>query len=198
MTTKKTLVVNLFEAPGAGKSTFTCLTFGRLKMLGIDCEIANEFAKDLVYECRNDAFRDEAYIYAKQEHRVFRLRNKVDVIITDRPLVLTCLYASERETLCKLCWEDFNTYRNLNFFIPAGQKKYNPNGRNQTEEEAKQLGDATKALLDNNNVDYTVIDYDTGLDVIINKIQETLANLDSVYPLDKYKKYDASAEKGEE
>ena len=51
--------------------------------------MVSEFAKDLVYENRMDTMKDELYIFAKQNHRLFRVKDKVDVIITDRPLLLT-------------------------------------------------------------------------------------------------------------
>ena len=47
---KKSIVVNLFAGPGAGKSTGATYIFSKLKMLGIDAEYVSEFAKDKVWE----------------------------------------------------------------------------------------------------------------------------------------------------
>jgi len=44
------LVVNLFGAPGAGKSTGAAYIFSQLKMAGINAELVTEFAKDKVWE----------------------------------------------------------------------------------------------------------------------------------------------------
>ena len=44
------IVVNLFGAPGAGKSTGAAYIFAMLKMAGINAELVTEFAKDKVYE----------------------------------------------------------------------------------------------------------------------------------------------------
>ena len=44
----KTIVVNLFGAPGAGKSTGAAYIFALLKMAGIEAELVTEFAKDKV------------------------------------------------------------------------------------------------------------------------------------------------------
>ena len=44
------LVVNLFGAPGAGKSTGAAYIFSKLKMSGINVELVTEFAKDKVWE----------------------------------------------------------------------------------------------------------------------------------------------------
>lgn len=43
---KKTLVINLFGAPGSGKSSGAAYIFSQLKKLGIDCELVTEYAKD--------------------------------------------------------------------------------------------------------------------------------------------------------
>ena len=44
------LVVNLFGAPGAGKSTGASYVFSQLKMMGVNAELVTEFAKDKVWE----------------------------------------------------------------------------------------------------------------------------------------------------
>ena len=143
---KKTYVVNLLGGPGVGKSTLTAAIFAKLKDHDVECEMASEFAKELVWEQRNETFKDELYIFAKQAHRLFRLNGKVDVIVTDRPLILTCLYATDDEKLCEFCFDRFSRYNNLNYLLTR-EKQYNPNGRNQTEDEAKKLDDETKKKL---------------------------------------------------
>ena len=68
---KQTIVINLFGAPGAGKSTLMAELFASLKNAGVDCEMSPEFAKELVWEKRTRTFDDELYILAKQNHRLF-------------------------------------------------------------------------------------------------------------------------------
>ena len=41
--------------PGSGKSTLASYVFARLKMLEVNCELVNEFAKDKVWEENNVA-----------------------------------------------------------------------------------------------------------------------------------------------
>ena len=41
------LVINLFGAPGAGKSTGAAYIFSLLKMYGINAELITEYAKDM-------------------------------------------------------------------------------------------------------------------------------------------------------
>lgn len=44
------LIVNLFGAPGAGKSTLAAYVFAKLKMAGVNAELVTEFAKDKTWE----------------------------------------------------------------------------------------------------------------------------------------------------
>ena len=76
------LVVNLFGAPGAGKSTGAAYIFSKLKMAGINAELVTEFAKDKVWEESKAVFQNQAYIFGKQYFRISRVQGKVDVVIT--------------------------------------------------------------------------------------------------------------------
>lgn len=136
---KKTLVVNLFAGPGAGKSTIAAGIFFELKSRGINCELAAEFAKDLTWEERHDTFKDQLYIFGKQYHRIFRLLDKVDVIITDSPLLLTPIYdGKKRKTLHDLVVAEHKAMWTYNIFLKR-KKKFNPKGRLHNLEEARVL-----------------------------------------------------------
>ena len=47
---KLPIVCNFFSGPGAGKSTLAAAVFAKLKMLGVNCELVTEFAKDKTWE----------------------------------------------------------------------------------------------------------------------------------------------------
>ena len=59
------IVVNMFASPGSGKSTLAAYTFAKLKMLGVNCELVTEFAKDKVWENNNKALANQLYVFAK-------------------------------------------------------------------------------------------------------------------------------------
>ena len=69
---RKTIVCNLFGPPGAGKSTLAAYVFAKLKMMGVNCELVTEFAKDKVWEKNNEALSNQIYIFAKQYYRMSR------------------------------------------------------------------------------------------------------------------------------
>ena len=133
---KNTIIIGLTGAPGAGKSTGAAYVFSQLKMLGVDAELATEFAKDMVWEENPAPFKNQAYMFGQQYYRISRLLGKVDVIVTDSPLPLSVIYNNDPRL-----GDDFNNmvinvWKSLNtrdFFIER-VTAYNPNGRNQTAE----------------------------------------------------------------
>jgi DNA replication protein DnaC len=147
---KRTLVVNLFAGPGAGKSTMAAGIFYELKNRGINCELTMEFAKDLTWEERHDTFKDQVYIFGKQYHRIFRLLDKVDVIITDSPLLLTPIYdAHNRKELKELAVAEHKKMNTYNVFL-LRKKDFNPKGRVHNEQEAIALDKKIRDFLNVN------------------------------------------------
>lgn len=143
------IVVNLCGAPGSGKSTGAAYVFSRLKMLGINAELVTEFAKDKVWEESHAVFENQLYMLAKQYFRITRCENKVDVIVTDSPILLSLIYNKDRDRLGKdfdnLVIHLFNHYNNMNYFLHR-VKPYNHKGRFQTEEESDELSKTIKKV----------------------------------------------------
>lgn len=154
---RNTLVVNLFGGPGTGKSTMMAAVFAKLKSMEYDCEMCPEFAKELVWENRLETFSDELYLFAKQNHRLFRLIGKVDIVITDRPLYLSIpyynYYKGRNETYERLVKDTFDSYENLNIFLER-RKEFVQNGRNESEEESKAFDERFKECLDEAGYSY--------------------------------------------
>ena len=173
----KTIIVNLFGAPGAGKSTGAAYIFSKIKMAGVNAELVTEFAKDKVWEESKEVFNNQIYIFGKQSFKISRVMNKVDVIITDSPIILSSFYNSDemiQEELDALVMKTFNSYNNMNYFIEI-VKPYQEKGRFQTEEESDQIADEVSTLLDEKEVDYEVIAGDTeGYDYIVEQILHKL------------------------
>ena len=151
------IIVNLVGTPGAGKSTGCAYIFSKLKMAGVNAELVTEFAKDKVWENNNSALDDQLYIFAKQHYKINRCADKVDVIITDSPLLLSILYNRNQvygEELNKLISKVYNSYKNMTYLITR-VKKYNPAGRIQTEKEADKLKEPLVDLLNQYNCKFS-------------------------------------------
>ena len=179
---KETMVINLFGGPGCGKSTTMARLFADLKAMGFNVEMVSEFAKDLVYEMRQETMKDELYIFAKQHHRMFRVNGKVDVIITDRPLLLTNIYASlylpddeYNHDLQKLVRTTFNTFYNVNIVLNREGIEYKDGeGRSQSLEESKHIDELTIKELIANKQSYHIVlthKYEDILEFILDKIE---------------------------
>lgn len=147
---KDALIVNLFGGPGAGKSTTAAGVFSLLKLNDVECELVTEYAKGLVWEERFKTFKDQQYLFAKQHHKIWRVRDKVDLIITDCPLMLSPVYgeryASSTPEFDANVVSVTQGFKNLNIILER-VKKYNQNGRNESEVEAKEVDDAIKKVL---------------------------------------------------
>lgn len=167
-----TKVINIFGAPGSGKST---LAFGlayNLKLKGIEVDLAHEWIKEKLYEKNPYPFQDQLYTYAKQNKKLNQLNGKVDYIITDSPSVQCVAYnLKEPEVYNKMALDYFNQYDNLNFFIERTHP-YQPSGRNQTEDEAKKVGDLILKTLNDLKIEYQVLPANSALDIILEIIGE--------------------------
>lgn len=179
------IVVNLFAAPGSGKSTTASGLFYNLKNQGINAELTGEYAKDLTWAKRQHTLQDQIYVFGKQHHRVWRLTHDCDVIISDSPILLGLAYAPSYPQ----CFKDtvhwaFNQYDNINFLIRR-VKPYNPKGRNQSEEHSNQKHVEITKLLEDYNVPYWMVNGDKeGLDYIT-KIVLTKVNIEKYGTVEK-------------
>lgn len=169
-----TLVINLFSGPGVGKSTTAAMVFAKLKMNGIDCEMALEFAKEKVWEESFKTMDDQIYIFGKQLHKIWRLNNKVQVIICDSPLPNSIVYDKEdSEPFHALVLEQFDKFNNRNFFIKRGTD-YVENGRLQTLEEARKIDEKVLSILTENHIPYVTLPIDKASDIIVETILNEL------------------------
>lgn len=140
MENKQLKVINLFGAPGSGKSTAAAGLFFLMKK-ECNVELVTEFAKDLTWEKRQDLLLEQDFIFAEQHRRLRRLVGKVDYVITDSPLLNSVIYQPKTypKTFTPFVEEVFNSYTNFNFLIERASKSYQGVGRNQTKEEADAL-----------------------------------------------------------
>lgn len=171
---KETLVINLIGGPGSGKSTCASGIFYELKKLGINCELSLEFAKDKVWEESYSVLSDQLYVFGKQYHKLFRLKNKVDVIITDSPLVISIHYNKMTSNhFNNLVVEQYHTFNNLMYFIKRGET-YQSEGRMQTLEESEMIDSDIKNILHTYDIDYTELQNTEAVNYIVEEVKNKL------------------------
>lgn len=177
---KKTIVINILGGPGVGKTTIANELFIRLKKLGKDVEAVSEFAKELVWEKRSEAFDDRLYMHAEQNHRLMMMNNNLDYIITDSPLILTSIYNNYylknkfskkyNAMIDEMSIQTWNLYNNITFYIER-KTDYNNVGRRESQKQAIDIDSKIKKYLKDHNIEYIKIkDRDNAVDEILNKI----------------------------
>ncbi len=165
--------INLFAGPCVGKSTIAAYAFAQMKIKGFNIEHINEYVKVWAYEKRKLEGCDQFYIFAKQWRKEdILLRNGVDHIITDSPLLMQCMYAEKygaegaEEILTralKLEEKMHPVYRTMNIFLERVNGTYQQKGRYQTEAEAIELDNYILNFLKEHNVAFTAMPNDAHL-----------------------------------
>lgn len=152
-------VINLFSGPGTGKSSVAAHLFALMKWKGYKVEHVQEYIKAMVYEGRNSIFSDQIYIFGKQQRRQHVLRDNVDWIVTDSPLMLSAVYAPKDyfPSFKRLAFEVHQSYNNFNILLHR-VKPYHQYGRNQTEEEAREIDNRVLEVLVAHDIPFTLVD----------------------------------------
>ena len=139
-----TKYINLFGGPGVGKSTTAAAIFVEMKRRNMNVELVTEVAKD--------------FVTIKQFRNLYRLKGKVDYVISDSPILLGCIYADKYAPDLPASYKQFIIdlhKQELNPSVNVVLKRvfnYDPNGRYQSEEEAHQLDRDMQNVLDSNNL----------------------------------------------
>lgn len=152
-------VINLFAGPGAGKSTLAAGLFYEMKRVNYNVELVTEFAKDLVWEERNKALKNQVYILGEQVHRLERLRGVVDYVVTDSPIILGQIYNQEPSRYFDdFSLELFNTFDNINVWVERSDYGYGVIGRIHNFEEACEIDDQIDRMLDRHDIYRVCVD----------------------------------------
>lgn len=158
------VVINLLGGSGLGKSTTAALLFGELKLAEQDVELVQEYAKEWAWEGRKILNEHQDHICDEQHKRESRLYGKVEFIITDSPLILGPVYQkfysgtdsvfAKIDTRIKEAEQNGIVYKN---FLLTRNKLFNPKGRFETEDQAKQVDAFLRAYLIEKNIPFIEI-----------------------------------------
>lgn len=158
-TTRNTIVVNAFGGPGAGKTTAAWGIASELKKLGLVVEYVPEYAKELVWDKRmdllNGSIENQLMISNAMKIKLDRLIGKVDIVVTDAPLLMSGIYLNDkvpnedRKDFNDLVFDTWNSYNNFNFFVKrnSNPQAFEKEGRIHSLEESKMVDGSIKALL---------------------------------------------------
>jgi tRNA uridine 5-carbamoylmethylation protein Kti12 len=154
-------VINLFGGPGCGKSTIASDVYAAMKWKNINCELVNEYAKELTWSGSHNILKDQLYVFAKQNRKLERIRDQVEWAVTDSPLMLSYVYAQPDyyASFKDIVGDVWNSYENHNFLLKR-KKSYHQVGRSQSEEEACEVDVKVRYILKEFNIPHIEINGD--------------------------------------
>lgn len=171
---------------GIGKSIIAAEIFVRMKMLKYKVELCTEYAKDLVYECRNQTIKDQIYIFGKMQHKLNILSKTVDYAIVDSPLILSVVYKQRISELDNISNETFKSlvlqvrqlYKNIDICLIREKncEYFEQYGRIQNLNESINIDKQIENCLSNSGINdyYSVINrnnqFNETVDTIMNDI----------------------------
>lgn len=161
---KPTTVINLFGAPGSGKSTFAADLFSEMKKHDFEVEMVREWVKLWAWDGRKMNYADQVIVFGHQVHEETALYGKVDCIITDSPLILSAFYEHHNHgtnhllpaarAIMSLSEQSGIKYWNL---LIKRNWPYQQKGRFQAEAEANALDRKMVAFLKANMFPYETV-----------------------------------------
>jgi len=151
---------------GLGKSTTAAGLYHRMKSDGLNVELVREYVKAWAWSGTKVGQYDQIYIFGKQARSEYMLYGKVDYIITDSPIILSPVYEryyNEGDSMVEVAALKFlekahkNGIQHVNFLLER-KKKFNPEGRYETEEQAKEVDKKVSEFLVDHNISKVKVD----------------------------------------
>lgn len=120
---RNTVVVNCFAGPDAGKSIAAMELASTLGRMNVSAAYVTGYAKELMWNDPGNPLLDGSVESQKtllqvQNQRLLRLQGRVDIVVTDSPLMLCGIYAAAPDSaLDELVMDAHNSYNNYNLLI---------------------------------------------------------------------------------
>ena len=149
-----------YGGPGSGKSTISAWLFAELKSRSLNVELVTEFVKYWAWSSRPVRSFDQFYLFATQLHREdVPLANGAELIITDCPLCMTCVYSRKAQlpacdALVKIAFEFNRSYPALNLFLDRAGLGFSDEGRFHNYQDSLQLDKDIEQFLSTGKIDY--------------------------------------------
>lgn len=159
-----TILINLFGASSAGKSSLMADLFTAIKQMGITVEMCPEVVKQWAWDGIFPNKYDQYYLLGQEIKQQSRLFGKVEIAISDSPVMQNAFYnwyLNDRDNLFdpsleyqKMAEEDKHLF--LNFML-IRNKPFETKGRYQTEEESNIISHKLIQYLETRNVKYDLV-----------------------------------------
>ena len=181
---KKTLIINAFGGPGAGKSTACLHITSELKKRGFVAEYVPEYAKELVwdknFEMLDGSERHQKMILEEQKKRMDRLIGQVDFVVSDAPILLNSVYlnSDDKHSYDEALVNLFNQYDNFNLEVIRDVNNFEEEGRIHNLEQSQQADNDIRTLLNRNNIYFGTYSHGN-LDKIVDNAVVTYNKLSS-------------------
>lgn len=163
--------INLFGGPGIGKSTTAANLYSIFKYKFVNdghptkIELIQEYVKEWAWEGTKIRGFDQIYICASQLRREeIPLRSGVDLIITDSPLILQCIYSKKNNVpgyneLFGIAHTFDKEYPSINIVLDRGSRPYVNHGRYETHDKAIEMDKYIEDELRYHMIQYKKIPY---------------------------------------
>lgn len=156
---KATKVINMLGGSGIGKSTAAAGLYHEMKNRGCNVELVREYVKMWAWTGHKVGEYDQLYIFGKQARSEYMLYGKVDYIVTDSPIILSPVYEKfyngesmvEDSAIKFLRRAEKNGVKHVNFLL-SRTKPFNPDGRYETEEQAREVDKKVREFMSVNNI----------------------------------------------
>lgn len=187
MSDLETLHVHFYGSPGVGKSVIAASVFAALKKAGVNCELVQEYAKELVFAGTLDP-ATQIVTSAEQLRREVALRGKVRVLVSDSPPILGGVYApdiSYGRALEKCIGHAMRDWARLSFLVsrPSMVRSYEQAGRKETAAQSLALQAAVKDLLKRNDIAHESVvmqtdpaEIDRVARIVVGQVMQNLEN----------------------
>lgn len=155
------LRINLWGAPGSGKSSTAARLFSDLKIAGYSIEIVNEYIKKWAYQKKVPKSFDQVYIFGQQIHAEDLIQQSgVGALITDSPLMLQIFYSqiyqlSYWEPLMEIAKQYEQQHSSINIFLDNSGIPYQQHGRYENEVESLERKQQMENFLEKYGIAYS-------------------------------------------
>ena len=153
-------VINLFGAPGRGKSSVRSGLFWLMKSHHLSVEEVSEYAKYLVLTGQTWQLKEEQlHLFSKQHHKQLIIeRNGYEYAATDSPLQLSSFYAPDTyyKQFDAMVDEATDRFDNINFFltrdVTCDSVEFEDRGRDHTLAQSLEVESKMRDFLAGKNI----------------------------------------------